>query len=142
MPTSTFHEEELKPDAEASRVIPDSDLINIDIKELNKMLKERGVPKVIRKLLLFSQHYLIIQELAVRLKQRRRTLKNRNYASSCREKKDEEIMGLERLKGQEVDEVEKMEEENKKIKEEIEQMERKYNRIVEFARENNLDITT
>ena len=51
-------------------------------------------------------------------------------------------MGLERLKGQEVDEVEKMEEENKKIKEEIEQMERKYNRIVEFARENNLDITT
>ena len=142
MPTSTFHEEELKPDAEASRVIPDSDLINIDIKELNKMLKERGVPKVIRKLLLFSQNYLIIQELAVRLKQRRRTLKNRNYASSCREKKDEEIMGLERLKGQEVDEVEKMEEENKKIKEEIEQMERKYNRIVEFARENNLDITT
>ena len=29
-------------------------------------------------------------------------MKNRNYASSCREKKDEEISGLERLKGQEV----------------------------------------
>ena len=69
-------------------------------------------------------------------------MKNRNYASSCREKKDEEIMGLERLKGQEVDEVDRMEEENKRIREEIEQMEKKYSRIVEFARENNLDVLT
>ena len=46
MSGSPYQEEELKPDAEASRVIADSDLINIDIKELNKMLKERGVPKV------------------------------------------------------------------------------------------------
>ena len=45
-------EDELKPDAEANRIISDSDLINIDIKELNKMLKERNVSK----------------ELAVRLK--------------------------------------------------------------------------
>ena len=58
-------EDELRPDAEANRIIADKDLIDIDIKELNKMLKERGVAK----------------ELAVRLKQRRRTLKNRNYAS-------------------------------------------------------------
>ena len=45
-------EDELKPDAEANRIISDADLINIDIKELNKMLKERNVSK----------------ELAVRLK--------------------------------------------------------------------------
>ena len=51
-------------------------------------------------------------------------------------------MGLERLKGQEVDEVDRMEEENKRIREEIEQMEKKYSRIVEFARENNLDVLT
>ena len=76
-------DDELKPDAEANSIISDRDLINIDIKELNKMLKERGIAK----------------ELSVRLKQRRRTLKNRNYASSCREKKDEEIMNLEKLKG-------------------------------------------
>ena len=73
----------MKPDAEANSIISDKDLINIDIKELNRMLKERGIAK----------------ELPVRLKQRRRTLKNRNYASSCREKKDEEIMSLEKLKG-------------------------------------------
>ncbi len=39
--------------------------MNIDIKALNKLIKEKGVAK----------------ELAVRLKQRRRTLKNRNYAT-------------------------------------------------------------
>ena len=41
-------EDELKPDTEANRIISDSDLINIDIKELNKMLKERGIAKVNR----------------------------------------------------------------------------------------------
>ena len=47
MPAFSSHlEEELKPDLEASRVIADQDLINIDIKELNKMLKERGISKV------------------------------------------------------------------------------------------------
>jgi len=122
--TSGFNQEELKPDAEASRIIADSELINIDIKELNKMLKEKGISK----------------ELSVRLKQRRRTLKNRNYASSCREKKDEEIQSLERLKGQEVEEVSKMEEENRRLREEIENMERRYDRIAEFARKQNLDV--
>ena len=39
-------DDELKPDAEANRIISDADLINIDIKELNKMLKERGIAKV------------------------------------------------------------------------------------------------
>ena len=45
-------DDELRPDAEASRIIEDRDLMDIDIKELNKMLKERNVSK----------------ELAVRLK--------------------------------------------------------------------------
>lgn len=40
-------------------------MINIEIKELNKKIKDKGVSK----------------ELACRLKQRRRTLKNRNYAT-------------------------------------------------------------
>ena len=39
-------DDDLKPDAEANRIISDADLINIDIKELNKMLKERGIAKV------------------------------------------------------------------------------------------------
>jgi len=121
---SNHFDDELKPDAEANRIISDSDLINIDIKELNKMLKERGIAK----------------ELSVRLKQRRRTLKNRNYASSCREKKDEEILTLEKLKGDEIDEVSKMEEENIRIKDEIKAMEEKYNLVIQFAKENNLEV--
>ena len=93
----------------------------------------------------------------MRLKQRRRTLKNRNYASSCREKKDEEIMSLEKLKGEviggnddnddsddvageEIDEVTKMEDENTRIQDEIKQMETKYQMILEFAREQNLEV--
>ena len=95
----------------------------------------------------------------MRLKQRRRTLKNRNYASSCREKKDEEIMLLEKLKGEviegdddnedivdvageEIDEVTKMEDENTRIQDEIKQMETKYQMILEFAREQNLEVVS
>ena len=103
------------------------------------------------------------------MKQRRRTLKNRNYASSCREKKDEEIMTLEKLKGdfwmlhgivfqaesvfvtssdesvvtgEEIDEVTRMEEENTRIQEEIKAMETKYQMILEFARDQNLEIVS
>ena len=78
----------------------------------------------------------------MRLKQRRRTLKNRNYASSCREKKDEEILTLEKLKGDEIDEVTRMEDENTRIQEEIKAMENKYQMILEFARDQNLEIVS
>ena len=78
----------------------------------------------------------------MRLKQRRRTLKNRNYASSCREKKDEEIMTLEKLKSEEIDEVTRMEDENTRIQEEIKAMESKYQMILEFARDQNLEIVS
>ena len=78
----------------------------------------------------------------MRLKQRRRTLKNRNYASSCREKKDEEILTREKLKGDEIDEVTRMEDENTRIQEEIKAMENKYQMILEFARDQNLEIVS
>ena len=80
------------------------------------------------------------QELATRLKQRRRTLKNRNYASSCREKKDEEILTLEKQKGSEVEEMNRMEEENDKIQKDIDQMKRKYRLLEQFAKEQNLEV--
>lgn len=118
-------EEELKPDLEASRIISDEDLVHIEIKELNKKIKEKGVSK----------------ELAVRLKQRRRTLKNRNYATSCREKKDAEISSLEQERNRELEELRELEEENNRIRERVTSMARQYNRILEFAQENNLELS-
>ena len=135
-------DDELKPDAEANRIISDPDLINIDIKELNKMLKERGISKVENgdfRRCNFDPRKLC-QELATRLKQRRRTLKNRNYASSCREKKDEEILTLEKQKGSEVEEITRMEEENEMIQKDIEQMKRKYRLLEQFAKDQNLEV--
>ena len=136
------YDDELKPDAEANRIISDPDLINIDIKELNKMLKERGISKVAIYFPNYTEVFKIflLQDLATRLKQRRRTLKNRNYASSCREKKDEEILTLEKEKGTEVEEITRMEEENEMIQKDIEQMKRKYRLLEQFAKEQNLEV--
>jgi hypothetical protein len=114
--------DELLPDLETAKVIDDKDLIDIEIKELNKKIKEKGLPK----------------ELAVKLKQRRRTLKNRNYATSCREKKDAEITGLEDVREKELDELNSLEEGNKRLKESVDKMKSDYALFLQFARENNI----
>jgi len=54
--------------------IYDQQLVLMETKELNKLLKKRGVSKVKQK----------------DIKQRRRTLKNRGYAANCRVKRDDE----------------------------------------------------
>jgi len=120
----TNFDDELRPDAEASRVICDEELINIEIKELNKKIKEQCVSK----------------ELAIRLKQRRRTLKNRNYATSCREKKDAEISSLEVERNKELEELRELEQGNQSIRDKMDDMARQYNRILEFAQKHNLDV--
>jgi len=117
-------EEELRPDVEAAKIITDKELVKIEIKELNKKVKEKGVSK----------------ELGVRLKQRRRTLKNRNYATSCREKRDIEITNLERDKNAELQELRILEEENDKLRENVSKMAARYERILEFATQNNVNL--
>ena len=44
--------------------------------------------------------------------------------------------------GEEIDEVTKMEDENTRIQDEIKQMETKYQMILEFAREQNLEVVS
>ena len=48
-----------------STLVSDDELASLNIKDLNRKLKERGLPK----------------ETIEKLKQRRRTLKNRKYAT-------------------------------------------------------------
>jgi len=116
--------EEAGPHVEVPKLIQDKELISIEIKELNRKVKEKGVSK----------------ELGVQLKHRRRTLKNRNYATSCREKKDLEIRNLEQDKNAELQELKNQEEENSKLRENISKMAERYERILEFATENNVNL--
>jgi len=116
--------EEASPHVEVPKLIQDKELISIEIKELNRKVKEKGVSK----------------ELGVQLKHRRRTLKNRNYATSCREKKDLEIRNLEQNKNAELQELKNQEEENSKLRENISKMAERYERILEFATENNVNL--
>merc|ERR1711872_123210 len=58
--------------------ITDEQLVLKPTKDLNKMLKSTGLPK----------------EDVNKIKQKRRTLKNRGYAASCRNKREQEEEGL------------------------------------------------
>jgi len=111
-----------RPDVEVPDVIPDKELLSLEIKELNRRVKEKGVTR----------------DLGVQLKIRRRTLKNRNYATSCREKKDLEIRNLERKRDAELEEVKIQEAENENLRVNISDMAEKYERILEFAAEKNI----
>ncbi|CAK1549335.1 unnamed protein product [Leptosia nina] len=97
--------------------ISDDELVSISVRDLNRQLKMRGLTR----------------DQIVRMKQRRRTLKNRGYAASCRIKRIEQKDELETEKSQEWHDMEAMQDENNRIREELEALRSKYDALKRFA---------
>jgi len=107
-----------------SSIVTDDELASLNIKDLNRKLKEKGLPK----------------ETIEKLKQRRRTLKNRKYATDCREKKDTEVQTLEVAKDSETDAIDNLEKENDELREKLTKLKNHYVKLFEFAKKNNIEL--
>merc|ERR1711997_120311 len=83
---------------------------------------------------------LNIKDLNRKLKQRRRTLKNRKYATDCREKKDSEVHTLEASKDNEVDCIGPLEKENDELRDKLSKLKSHYVKLFEFAKKNGIEL--
>ncbi|XP_074553103.1 transcription factor MafK [Halichoeres trimaculatus] len=101
---------------ENAPALSDDELVAMSVRELNQHL--RGLTK----------------EDVVRLKQRRRTLKNRGYAASCRIKRVTQKEELERQKIELQHEVDKLARENASMRLELDALRAKYEALQCFAR--------
>lgn len=104
--------------------ISDDELVSISVRDLNRQLKMRGLTR----------------DQIVRMKQRRRTLKNRGYAASCRIKRIEQKDELKTEKSQEWHDMELMQDENNRIREEVEALRGKYDALKRFAIMKNIPL--
>jgi len=105
-------------------IMTDQELSNLNIKDLNRKLKEKGMSK----------------EMIEKLKQRRRTLKNRKYATDCREKKDCEVQSLEVTKDGEAENLGGIEKENEELRATLVKLKNHYAKVLEFAKKNNIEL--
>merc|ERR1712080_630357 len=97
-------------------VMSDHELSSLNIKDLNRKLKEKGLSK----------------ETIEKLKQRRRTLKNRKYATDCREKKDSEVQTLEESKETETDSIANLESENEELRDKLQKLKSHYMKLYDI----------
>ncbi|XP_040845997.1 transcription factor MafK [Ochotona princeps] len=105
-----------KEAGENAPALSDDELVTMSVRELNQHL--RGLTK----------------EEVTRLKQRRRTLKNRGYAASCRIKRVTQKEELERQRVELQQEVEKLARENASMRLELDALRSKYEALQTFAR--------
>ena len=101
-------------------VLTDDELVSLSVRELNRIL--RGLAK----------------DDVVRLKQRRRTLKNRGYAASCREKRLSQRDELEIERSLLKQEVGRLQQENQYMRDQLDTMRAKYEALRNLAASNSL----
>ncbi|CAG0912962.1 unnamed protein product [Notodromas monacha] len=97
--------------------ISDEELVSISVRDLNRQLKLRGLTR----------------EDIVKMKQRRRTLKNRGYAASCRVKRVEHKGDLESERVQVEIELDQFRTEKARLRSDIAGLEQKCQRLIEYA---------
>ncbi|XP_015792206.1 transcription factor MafK [Tetranychus urticae] len=104
------------------QIISDDDLVTLSVRELNRQLKNSGLSK---------------QEI-IRMKQRRRTLKNRGYAASCRNKRLEVKGGLEGDKMSVEEAVLRIKENVYNLRQEIEEIRDKFDGLKRHASQQGI----
>lgn len=104
--------------------ICDRELITLSVRELNRHLKSSRFNK-----------YQVQQ-----MKQRRRTLKNRGYAASCRNKRFQRKGELEVQKKEVLKEIESLSMDICRYKEMISQMQGKIADCLMFAKQHSIDL--
>lgn len=104
--------------------ITDDLLVTLTVRELNRQLKMSGMSKA---------------EM-IKMKQRRRTLKNRGYAASCRNKRLEQKGDLESEKTNVVHYISHMDEAVIKAREDIRAYKEKFESLQQFAHQRQIEL--
>lgn len=104
--------------------ICDKQLLTLSVRELNRHLRSSRFSK-----------YQVQQ-----MKQRRRTLKNRGYAASCRNKRFQRKGDLEIQKKGELREIQILNDEICRYKDLIKQLQDRISECILFARDNNIHL--
>ncbi|GFY77437.1 transcription factor MafG [Trichonephila inaurata madagascariensis] len=107
-----------------STEISDDELVTLTVRDLNRLLKNSGLSRT---------------EIQ-RMKQRRRTLKNRGYAASCRNKRLEQKDELQFDRAVVIRDINALKEENKLLEQELYEIKKNYESLKQFAIHNNIYI--
>lgn len=102
----------------------DEELVHLSVRDLNRQLKASGLTR---------------SEI-VKMKQRRRTLKNRGYAASCRNKRLEQKDDLEGERAVVIQEITRLQEENKTLEGEVDNLRSKYSTLLDYARKQGIPL--
>jgi len=104
--------------------ITDEELVTFNVKELNRILKTKGISR----------------EQINNIKQRRRTLKNRGYAATVRVKREESKGELESKLSIVDDEEKRHRMEMSQLSSDIDRIKRVYTAILRYVARNNINI--